>query len=96
MQTGSDLPQVAHGSEVLHVQVIASVGDDDLRASLGQGVDDIPSQKASAAKDCCSDTADLQAKPQRLDCWLHDSKCWLEETLHKLLAAQQKMHSYAT
>ena len=61
-QAGPHLPQVPHGSEVLHVQIIASVGDNDLRASLGQGVDDIPSQEASAAKHCCSDAANLRAK----------------------------------
>lgn len=55
------LPQVAHLSEMLRIDVICSVWHHDLRALPCKRIDDVPPQKPCAAKDCRNHSTDLHS-----------------------------------
>lgn len=57
----SYLAKVAHGTEVLYIQVITSVWHHHLRACLCQCIDDVSCQEPCCAKDCSCDATNLHA-----------------------------------
>lgn len=57
----SHLTQVAHDLQVLYIQLVTSVGINDLRALPSKPIAHISPEEPCAAEDCGDDTTDLHS-----------------------------------